>query len=100
MTFSGYPFLEKSVQLRCQHPSLAEALQAYQVLKRGGLDDDHIVVFHTNDLAGNFMNPHPGQVFNKPGGPDVYAGVPLVRPYLIFQVPPARRSVHKLAAKD
>lgn len=54
-------------------------LQAYQVLKRGGLDDDHIVVFHTNDLAGNFMNPHPGEVFNKPGGPDVYAGVPLVR---------------------
>jgi legumain len=50
---------------------------AYQVLKRGGLDDDHIVVMHTNDIAGNFMNPHPGQIFNQPGGPDVYEGVPL-----------------------
>ena len=56
-------------------------VQAYQILKRGGIDDDHIVVMHTNDLAGNFMNPHPGQIFNKPGGPDVYEGVPLVRPH-------------------
>lgn len=57
---------------------LIEPSQAYQVLKRGGLDDDHIVVMHTNDLAGNFMNPHPGQIFNSPGGQDVYDGVPLV----------------------
>lgn len=53
-------------------------MQAYQILKRGGLDDDHIIVMHTNDLAGNWMNPHPGRVYNRPGGPDVYKGVPLV----------------------
>ena len=51
------------------------------MLKRGGLDDDHIVVMHTNDLAGSWSNPHPGQIFNQPGGPDVYEGVPLVRPF-------------------
>jgi hypothetical protein len=61
----------------CRHQ--ADVYHAYQVLKRGGLDDDHIVVMHTNDLVGNFMNPHPGQIFNQPGGPDVYDGVPLVR---------------------
>ena len=59
---------------------LGRYVQAYQILKRGGIEDDHIVVMHTNDLAGNFMNPHPGQIFNKPGGPDVYEGVPLVIP--------------------
>jgi legumain len=55
----------------------ADVCHAYQILKRGGLDDDHIVVMMADDLAGNFMNPHPGQVFNQPGGPDVYDGVPL-----------------------
>ena len=53
--------------------------QAYQVLKRGGLDDDHIVVMMADDLANNIMNPHPGKLFNRPYGPDVYDGVPLVR---------------------
>ena len=33
-----------------------------------------------DDIAHNYMNPHPGKVFNKPNGPDVYKGVPLVRP--------------------
>ena len=33
-----------------------------------------------DDLAHNYMNPHPGKVFNRPHGPDVYKGVPLVRP--------------------
>ena len=54
-------------------------LQAYQVLRKGGLDDDHIVVMMADDLAQNYLNPHPGKLFNKPGGEDVYEGVPLVR---------------------
>ena len=35
-------------------------VQAYQVLKRGGLDDDHIVVMHADDLAHDIQNPHSG----------------------------------------
>ena len=52
--------------------------QAYQLLKRGGLSDDHIVVMHADDLAYDIQNPHAGKLFNKPGGPDVYAGLPKV----------------------
>ncbi|KAK9790770.1 hypothetical protein WJX73_004252 [Symbiochloris irregularis] len=55
----------------------ADVCHAYQVLSHGGLDDDHIVVMMADDLASNYMNPHPGKVFNKPGGHDVYKGVPL-----------------------
>jgi len=28
------------------------------VLKRGGLDDDHIVVMHADDIALDIQNPH------------------------------------------
>ncbi|KAK9868632.1 hypothetical protein WJX84_003492 [Apatococcus fuscideae] len=55
----------------------ADVCHAYQVLKRGGLDDEHIVVMMADDLANNIMNPHPGKLFNRPYGPDVYDGVPL-----------------------
>ena len=53
-------------------------MQAYQVLKRGGLSDDRIVVMHADDIAQNLQNPHMGKVFNQPGGPDVYEGLPKV----------------------
>ena len=33
-----------------------------------------------DDLAKNFMNPHPGKIYNQPGGPNVYEDVTLVRP--------------------
>ncbi|KAK9819348.1 hypothetical protein WJX74_009216 [Apatococcus lobatus] len=55
----------------------ADVCHAYQVLRNGGLDDDHIVVMMADDLANNIMNPHPGKLFNRPYGPDVYEGVPL-----------------------
>ena len=32
-----------------------------------------------DDLAKNFMNPHPGKIYNRPGGPNVYKDVTLVR---------------------
>ena len=60
------------------------ALQAYQVLRKGGLSDDRIVVMVADDLAENYMNPHPGKVFNRPGGEDVYKGVPLVPPHASY----------------
>jgi legumain len=55
----------------------ADVCHAYQVLKHGGLDDDHIVVMMADDIASNYLNPHPGQIFNNPKGPDVYDGVPV-----------------------
>ena len=64
------------------HPPITPPLclvQAYQVLKWGGLADDHIVVMHADDIAENMQNPHVGKVFNQPGGPDVYHDLPKVR---------------------
>ncbi len=48
------------------------------MLHRGGVPDDHIVVMVYDDIANDFQNPHPGKLFNKPGGPDVYKGLPKV----------------------
>jgi legumain len=49
---------------------------AYQVLKRGGLKDENIIVFMFDDIAHNPENPRPGEIINRPDGPDVYEGVP------------------------
>ena len=48
------------------------------MLHHGGIKDDNIVVMMADDIAGNYQNPHPGKIFNSPGGPDVYEGVPVV----------------------
>lgn len=58
---------------------LCSVLQAYQVLKHGGVKEENIIVMVQDDIAHNYMNPHPGKVFNKPNGPNVYEDVPLVR---------------------
>jgi legumain len=49
------------------------------VLAAGGVPDDHIVVMVYDDIASSIENPHQGQVFNRPGGPNVYKGMPKVR---------------------
>lgn len=54
----------------------ADVCHAYQILKRGGLKDENIVVFMYDDIAFNPENPYPGKIINKPDGPDVYQGVP------------------------
>eukprot|EP00899_Mesostigma_viride_P011685 jgi/Mesvir1/20517/Mv12398-RA.1 len=54
----------------------ADVCHAYHVLKDGGLDDDHIVVMMYDDIASSPYNPVPGTIINRPGGPDMYAGVP------------------------
>lgn len=51
---------------------------AYQILKKGGLKDENIIVLMYDDIAHNSENPTPGIIINKPNGPDVYAGVPKV----------------------
>ena len=52
----------------------ADALRQYQILKAGGVDDDHIVLVLADDLAGDTSNPLPGTVRNVPDGPDLRAG--------------------------
>ncbi|KAL3655691.1 hypothetical protein CASFOL_000087 [Castilleja foliolosa] len=54
----------------------ADVCHAYQILKRGGLKDENIVVFMYDDIANNPENPRPGVIINNPRGEDVYKGVP------------------------
>jgi legumain len=56
----------------------ADVCHAYQILKRGGLKEENIVVFMYDDIANNPLNPRPGVIINHPNGTDVYAGVPKV----------------------
>ncbi|KAJ4759520.1 Vacuolar-processing enzyme [Rhynchospora pubera] len=54
----------------------ADVCHAYQLLKKGGLKDENIVVFMYDDIAMSPLNPRPGVIINHPQGEDVYAGVP------------------------
>ncbi|XP_076953145.1 vacuolar-processing enzyme-like [Bidens hawaiensis] len=54
----------------------ANVCHAYQILKRGGLKDENIIVFMYDDIANDPSNPRPGVIINSPNGSDVYAGVP------------------------
>ncbi|KAK9683852.1 hypothetical protein RND81_10G169200 [Saponaria officinalis] len=54
----------------------ADICHAYQLLKKGGLKDENIVVFMYDDIAYNEENPRQGVIINSPFGSDVYAGVP------------------------
>ncbi|KAB2619541.1 vacuolar-processing enzyme-like [Pyrus ussuriensis x Pyrus communis] len=54
----------------------ADICHAYQLLKKGGLKDENIVVFMYDDIAYNEENPRQGVIINSPQGSDVYEGVP------------------------
>ncbi|XP_052210190.1 vacuolar-processing enzyme [Diospyros lotus] len=54
----------------------ADVCHAYQLLKKGGLKDENIIVFMYDDIAFNLENPRPGIIINSPQGDDVYGGVP------------------------
>ncbi|XP_058222083.1 vacuolar-processing enzyme-like [Rhododendron vialii] len=54
----------------------ADVCHAYQLLKKGGLKDENIVVFMYDDIAFNEENPRQGIIINSPHGEDVYDGVP------------------------
>nr|AGC94756.1 vacuolar processing enzyme [Malus sieversii] len=54
----------------------ADICHAYQLLKKGGLKDENIVVFMYDDIAYNEENPRQGVIINSPHGSDVYEGVP------------------------
>lgn len=46
------------------------------MVRNHGIPEKNIIVFHYDDLAENEQNPTKGIVINKPGGRDVYHGVP------------------------
>ncbi|KAL1568969.1 legumain [Salvia divinorum] len=54
----------------------ADVCHAYQILKKGGIKDENIIVFMYDDIAMNDLNPRKGVLINHPTGADVYAGVP------------------------
>ena len=56
----------------------ADVCHAYQLLRRGGLKEENIVVMMHDDIAHNPLNPRQGVIINHPQGQDVYAGVPKV----------------------
>ncbi|XP_010429610.1 PREDICTED: vacuolar-processing enzyme alpha-isozyme [Camelina sativa] len=54
----------------------ADVCHAYQLLKKGGVKEENIVVFMYDDIAKHEENPRPGVIINSPNGEDVYNGVP------------------------
>ncbi|KAJ4873433.1 Vacuolar-processing enzyme delta-isozyme [Raphanus sativus] len=54
---------------------LADICHAYQLLRKGGLQDENIIVFMYDDIAFNPKNPRSGVIINRPGGENVYHGV-------------------------
>jgi legumain len=52
----------------------ADACHAYQIAKKNGIPESQIILLAYDDIANNRENPFPGKMFNKPNGPDVYAG--------------------------
>jgi len=54
----------------------ADVCHYYQVMRKQGIPEEHIIVMMKDDIANNPSNKKKGQIFNEPGGPDVYAGVP------------------------
>lgn len=62
----------------------ADVCHAYQLLRKGGIKEENIVVFMYDDIANNELNPRPGVIINHPQGDDVYAGVPKVRMFVFM----------------
>lgn len=55
----------------------ADVLDFYQLLRRNGIDDDHIVLILENDLADNDRNPYPGIIQSEKDGADLNQDVRL-----------------------
>ena len=52
----------------------ADVLSVYQMLKKNGYDDDHIILIIDKALASDAMNPEPGIIRAEDGGKDLLAG--------------------------
>lgn len=53
----------------------ADALAMYQLLKRHGYDDAHIILIIADNLANDSRNIYPGEVRVRPDGENVYKDV-------------------------
>ncbi|CAG5120649.1 unnamed protein product, partial [Candidula unifasciata] len=54
----------------------ADICHAYHIVRDHGIPDERIVVMMYDDIANSPDNPFPGNIINKPDGPNVYPGVP------------------------
>ena len=45
---------------------------AYQIMKKNGIPESNIILMSYDDIAQNYRNPFPGQIFNQPDGENVY----------------------------
>lgn len=52
----------------------ADALAFYQLLKRNGVDDDHIILMIYDDVAFAAMNPRNGDIHHIPDGENIREG--------------------------
>ena len=52
----------------------ADVLNVYQMLKKNGFDDDHIILVIDKALASDSKNPEPGIIRAEDGGQDLKAG--------------------------
>ena len=53
----------------------ADIFQVYHTLLRNGFSKNHIILFAYDDIAYNPKNPFPGEIYNRPDGPNVYKGI-------------------------
>lgn len=53
----------------------ADVYAMYQLARRHGYDDGHIILIAADDIAYNPKNLHPGEVRVRPEGENVYEGV-------------------------
>ena len=52
-----------------------DVLNIYQILKKNGYDDDHIVMIMEDDLVNNDKNPEPGVLYTRMDGVNIYKKV-------------------------
>ena len=53
----------------------ADIFHVYHTLINRGFLKEHIILFAFDDIAYDKKNPFPGEVYNRPNGPNVYEGV-------------------------
>ncbi len=59
----------------------ADVLSVYQMLRHGGMDDDHIILIIDRALASNPDNPEPGIIRSSAFGPDLLGGTDSAKGY-------------------
>lgn len=71
----NYAFLMATSKGWGNYRHQADVLHTYQLLKKNGFDDDHILLIMEDDLARSSSNKLPGVIRNEPGGENLYRNV-------------------------